>query len=149
MNTKELQLAKRLAVRWLARRAFFKAELEDKLRKKDISAEIVEEVVLFCRKIGALDDEKLQEKIIEKELRKGKGKAYALAKCKRWVDQGVITPSLDNVEALEKEAIQKVLEKKKVSLSSLDYKEKTKLFRFFLQRGFEARTIQQVLFERP
>ncbi|MES2198662.1 MAG: regulatory protein RecX [Chlamydiota bacterium] len=142
---KELQAAKNLVLKWLTRRSFFRAEIEYKLQKKEISGAIIEEVILFCQRIGMLDDEKLQEKIIERELRRGRGRASGLAKCRRWVDiKGSFSQDEKTLE-LEKEAIEKVLQKKRIDLTSLDGKGKRKLWQFLLQRGFGAGVIQRVL----
>ncbi len=50
--------AKKDALRLLAFRARSTAELRDRLSKKKYSAEIVDEVLLFCAKQGLVDDEK-------------------------------------------------------------------------------------------
>ncbi len=142
---KELQVAKNLVLRWLSRRSLFRAEIEYKLQKKEISIGVIEEIILFCQRIGMLDDEKLQEKIIERELRRGRGKASALAKCRRWVDVRESFSQDPKIEELEKEAIEKVIQKKGVELSSLDVKGKRKLWQFLLQRGFGVGVIQKVL----
>ena len=143
--TKELQVAKRLVIKWLTRRSLFRAEIEYKLKKEEISIGVIEEVILFCQRIGMLDDEKLQEKMIEKELRRGRGRASALAKCRRWVEIKESYSQDSKIEEAEKEAIEKVLQKKRIDLTSLDMKEKRKLWQFFLQRGFGIGVIQKVL----
>ncbi|MBS0627387.1 MAG: regulatory protein RecX [Verrucomicrobia bacterium] len=146
-SLKELQVAKNLAIKWLTRRSFFRSEIEYKLKKMGVSLATIQEVILFCQKIGVLDDEKLKEKIIEKELRRGRGRAFALAKCRRWIEIKESYPNDPETRGLEKEAIEKVLQKKRIDLSSLDDKGKRKVWRFLLQRGFEKEIVQKVLFQ--
>lgn len=145
IDCKELQTAKVLALKWLVRRSFFRAEIEYKLQKKDINPSVIEEVIFFLQRIGMLDDEKLQERIMDRELRRGRGKASAIAKCKRWVE--IKEPIFQDVkiQELEREAIEKLLQKKRIDFASLDDKGRQKLWRFLLQRGFGAGVIQKVL----
>lgn len=142
---KELQVAKRLVIKWLTRRSLFRAEIEYKLQKKEISTGVIEEVILFCQRIGMLDDAKLQERMIEKEIRRGRGRASALAKCRRWVEVKESYSQDSKIEEAEKEAIERVLQKKRIDIASLDIKEKRKLWQFLLQRGFGVGVIQKVL----
>ncbi len=142
---KELQRAKNLAIKSLARRPFFTGELEEKLKKAGFCFDVIQIVIDFCVKIGALDDKGLISKVVEKELRRGRGKAFALAKCRRWVDvENESGGNLVTKEA-EKEAVRKILEKKRIDFDSLDVKAKSKILRFLRGRGFDLSTIYEVL----
>jgi|GEM_PF-4874795 len=143
---KDLQKIKVLVLKWLTRRAFFEAEIEYRLKKIGVSESLISAVTEFCRELKLFDDEKLKERIIEKELKRGRGKAFAMAKCSRWVDTKENNLSSPETKNLERDAIRTVIEKKKIDLASLDRKEKQKLFRFFLQRGFARETVTEVLF---
>lgn len=138
----ELQEAKFVAFKLLARKSLFSKELEKKLKDKGFSAEIISEVIALCQKMGALDDQQLQERVFAKELARGKGSLWAAAKCKPWLsEEKTLPPDLEK----EKEAIFKLLAKKKIEVSELDFLGKRKVGQYLMQRGFNRDLIFELL----
>ncbi len=141
----EVKAAKALVVRWLGSRALFSTEIRQKLRDKGFSDVTISEVLLFCERIGAIDDRNLAREKTERELRKGKGQLAALIKIRRWVDVETVSLDFSKIKELEKEALTKYLQKKRVDLPSLDFEERRKLYSALLRRGFKGENIQEIL----
>ena len=53
------------ALKMLARRDYFRAELKDRLAKKDFRPEVIEEVLNHCTEMGYLDDATLAKRFAE------------------------------------------------------------------------------------
>jgi SOS response regulatory protein OraA/RecX len=138
----ELQDAKVAAFKLLARKSLFTKELECKLKEKGFALEVIAEVLALCQKMGILNDDELQQKIVASELRKGHGFLWATAKCRAWIPKEKMTPP----SALEeREAIIKLLAKKKIAVDGLDLLHKRKVVQLLLQRGFTRESIFEVL----
>lgn len=138
----ELQEAKIAAFKLLARKSVFTKELEYKLKEKGFSFEIISEVVALCRRMGALDDEQLRERVFAKELAKGKGSLWTAAKYRKWLGE---TTGFKPDPEKEKEAILKLLAKKKIDLDKLDILGKKKIGQYLMQRGFTTELIFEIL----
>lgn len=141
----QVKKGKALAVYWLSRRGVFQKELVEKLKGKGFPDEAIEKTVAFCQKIGALNDQKLAEEWINKELRKGRGALSAFYKMRQWVEKEQLTVDWENLSSLEIKAIEKVCEKKRISLPVESWKERQKLFASLLKKGFAKESIEEVL----
>lgn len=126
----EEKTAKSFAVRSLSKKAMLSVELLKKLREKGISEESAQKTLVFCRKIGAIQDKELLESRVASELRKGHGLRYIQAKWKVEVN------SVDHQKA-EIEAAITLLHKKG--------KKQKNLYLFLQRRGFGVETIREAL----
>ncbi len=79
------------ALELLALRDHFRAELEEKLRRRGFSGEEVEGALARCRELGYLDDERAAERFVEiSAVRKGWGpRRLEQELLRRGVDRGV------------------------------------------------------------
>ena len=143
--TLERKAAKALAIRCLGRRSWFSLELRQKMQDKGLSSEAISEALLFCEKMGALDDVSLAKIRTERELRRGKGQVAALIKIKRWVDVEAVSLDLCKIKELEKEALLQYIQKKRIDVEVLSFNEKGKLYLVLMRRGFKRENIQDVL----
>lgn len=69
----EKQRAKNYALRLLSVRSYSSYELQDKMRRKGYSEAVIEEWLVWLKRVDLLQDEALLHALIRKELRKGYG----------------------------------------------------------------------------
>ena len=69
----------------------------------------------------------------------------ALYKIKKWVEKEQIAIDWEKLSCLEVESIERVCEKKRVSLPIENWKERQKLFASLLKKGFAKENIEEVL----
>jgi regulatory protein len=141
----EEKAAKGVAIRLLSRQALFSLQIQEKLQRKGFSQEAAQHALDFCRHIGSIDDTALASSKCEREMKKGKGFAYAEQKLKRWAPKEKSLLSREQVAELERASLAKILQKKKVDIEALSSMEKQKLFLFLLKRGFKKEHIQECL----
>lgn len=144
-NRLECKAAKAYVLKLLNERALFHAQIQEKMQRKGFSCQAITFALEFCTQIGGIDDKSLAKEKCEREIRKGKGFFMAQQKIGRWVNREDCFLPVETIHELEKTAIQKVLEKKKVDYSVLSFPEKQKIFLFLLKRGFKKEHIQEVL----
>ncbi len=145
----EEKAAKSFVIKWLSIRSLFSLDLKKKLQEKGISKEAIEETLLFCEKLGFIDDKKLAERKLSQDLSKGRGVSLALYKLRQSVDLDKIPLEFLSIKDLEKDALLTYLKKKKIKpgISLLSKEEKNKLFLSLLRRGFAKENIQAALEE--
>jgi SOS response regulatory protein OraA/RecX len=141
-----------LAVFWLSKRGLFTSEIKQKLENKGFSSLAIMQTLVFCEKIGAINDAKLAEEWLAKELRKGRGSILAFYKIKRWVDAESLLLDEGKIREAEKEAVRLYLQKKRVDLALLEgrsgWKIRGQLLSSLLKRGFKRESIEDVLQEK-
>jgi regulatory protein len=141
LSTIHLQVARSYSCKLLSIRSLFENQLLVKLREKGFEKEVIDETITWCSERGFLDDSKEVENLIRREKERGKGpRVIERALFEKGRKEGVQTFS----EEEEKEAIQKVLEKRFPDLSELATKQRA--FRFLQRRGFHDSFIRELLF---
>ncbi|MBK3333250.1 regulatory protein RecX [Persephonella atlantica] len=71
-----MEKAKSYALKLLSKKDYFEAEIKQKLSQKGFSKEEIEETVLYLKKHGFIDDDKLLERYREVAVQKGKSSIY-------------------------------------------------------------------------
>jgi SOS response regulatory protein OraA/RecX len=134
----ENKAAKRLSLYLLARRSYFSEELKRKLKLKFLSPSAIEYALCACKRLGYLDDERAKELFIEKERRRGRGPQLIACKLReRGVSAEVKSDQIAEMRALLKTRYQK--------RDLKDFKERQKVARLLLQRGFDFELIKKLL----
>ncbi len=145
----EEKAAKDFVIKWLSVRSLFSLDLKKKLQERGISREVIEKTIVFCEKLGFIDDKKLAERKLSQDLSKGRGVSLALYKLRQSVDPDNLPLEFLQIKDLEKDALLTYLKKKKIKpgLSLFSKEEKNKLFLSLLRRGFAKENIQAALEE--
>jgi len=127
------------AIRLLARREYFSQELKIKLSQKGFSQKEIEQAIEECKRLGALNDEQVLARWIEKFKKQGKGPYFIIAKLKA---KGIhLSPHDSRILSDQKEALKTFAEKK---LKNKKLSEE-KLFQMLLRRGFDAEDIKRYI----
>ncbi len=143
----EKEYLKQRAYRLLRYRNRSIAEMKDRLTKLGYEPDIVEMVINELKEEGILDDQKFVKGFASEytEL-KPKGNIFILRELrKKKVDQSLIEEIIK--ERDEKGIIKTMLQKKFPDYDKNDLKQKAKIMRYFLSRGFTLRTVYEVLGE--
>lgn len=132
----EEKTALKLVLKLLAQREYFSKELKDKLLRKGLTTSVVEKTIEFCTTRGYLNDEMQTQRVVARELRKGRGPRYIALKLKA---KGVQTERVWVID--QKSSIEALLPKlcKKYDLRTAEGRRK--LFHALHHRGFETESI--------
>lgn len=143
MQEKELKRAKEAALRLLKYRARSRKELEDRLRRKSFSPEVISEIINWFEEQNLLNDKEFAQDWIAWRRRKG----YGFFKIKKELREKGLEDELINKFLLpEKENFRqrlKELIKKRLPRLKNDSFKKRKLFSYFLRRGFSLEEIER------
>ena len=136
----ECSVSQLSALRLLAKRDYFTAEMRKRLKDKKLSQRAVDHALEKCHALGYLDDERLTSLYASSLKRKGKGPRYIAQKLKERLGY---LPNIPRDPEEEREAIVQLLKRRFSHLSRDGEKEKAKAVRFLLGRGFELGEIVQ------
>ncbi|MGL5627092.1 MAG: regulatory protein RecX [Candidatus Rhabdochlamydia sp.] len=138
MSYSEEDQVKKQAFLNLARRSFFREELEKKLMQKGFSKEAIDKVLDLCVKQGFLDDQKLIRQLVEKAREKGFGSKAIWFKlcCKVGINRSVLEQVIRDTDKNQAESLRKLIEKKSYQTQLLDPKQKSQLIAKMLRRGY-------------
>ena len=140
--------AKKRAMHILERMDQTESQLRQKLERGTYPPEAVEEAVSYVSSFHYLDDERFCKNYIRcyQESRSRLRISRDLAA--KGADRDLVQRCLEEeYEASERDQIRRLLEKKGYRDSGITRKERDKLYRFLMQRGFSAQDIRSVLFE--
>lgn len=143
----EKEYLKERAYRLLRYRNRSIAEMKDRLIKLGYEPDIIEMIINELKQEGALDDRKFVKGFASDytEL-KPKGNIFIRRELqKKKVDQSLIEEIIK--ERDEKNILKTILQKKFPNYDKNDLKQKAKIIRYFLGKGFTVRTIYEVLGE--
>ncbi|NLJ89101.1 MAG: regulatory protein RecX [Epulopiscium sp.] len=141
--------AKDEAFRFLAYRMRTKKELKDKLISKGYHEDTINSVIKLLESYKYIDDEAFAYAFVRDSIKlkfRGKNKLIYDLRTKG-ISQEIIDKIINNEDLNEIENI-KILINKKIGekkIVNLDYKEKDKLYKFLIRRGFSYEIIQKVL----
>lgn len=137
LNSEEEQVRKQ-AFFHLAKRSFFREELNLKLAQKGFSKEAIDKVLDFCIKQGFLDDQKLTQQLVEKTRNRGFGSKviwYKLS-CRVGIDRSILQQVILETEKNQMGCLQKLVQKKAHQIQLLDPKKKSQWIAKMLRRGY-------------
>ena len=143
----ELDLAKKRAFRILERMPRTEKQLKDKLISDGkYSEEVIDTVILFLKEYRYLDDRQYSVDYINGRKNTKGLKALLYELKNKGVSDDILSELKEEYSDMDtSDAIKKLISKKGIDPSTKDKKEKEKLFRFLISRGFTYSDITKVL----
>ena len=141
--------AKKRAMHLLEKQDRTRANLAQKLREGGYPTRAVEEAVAYVESYHYIDDDRYARNYIRYH-QEGKSRRRIFEDLlKKGVAKDVIESALEEeYSASEEDQILDLLRKKHYDLETADLKEKSKIYRFLLGRGFSYQTIDRILSKR-
>ena len=141
MSDETLQAAMDQAYRFLAQRFLSSYELTQKMRRKQISDDVIECVLERLRNYDYINDERLSEQVLTYLMKEEKYGAYMIKQKMKL--RGLAIPQ--EISAYDEvKAAYRVVEKKFGSILNEEKTPRVKVFSFLKYRGFSTSTIQVV-----
>lgn len=138
--------AKDIAIYYLGYRARSEKEVVDKLSSKGYDKSIIDKVIDFLKEYDYVNDKKFADSYVRDKNRfkpVGRKKlAYELKQ--KGISNEIIDHVLDNTDLNELDSALRLI-RKKAPNSTLDIKEKQKIYQFLSRRGFDYYIIKQAL----
>ncbi|MCX6987656.1 MAG: regulatory protein RecX [Chlamydiae bacterium] len=145
-SLKESGYARSCALELLSKRSCFTIELKEALLKKGFSIDSVGQALSYTQKMGFLCDKTRLSFILEKLIRKGKGKHMIIAYLSRYhFDRETIEEALESLAFKPREEIERLIEKKIGNTFLDDPKKKAKIILFLQRKGFALEEILDVI----
>lgn len=150
LSENNYQIAKRIAEKYINYKARTEYETRIKIQSK-INDKIAEDrVIEHYKKLNLLDDTRYTRDYIEYLLNiKNSSISYLKFKLNsKGIKANIYNPIIDEIDTeIEYENIKIIYEKKYKNKTISDYKEKQKVFRYFVGKGFKFNDINRVLGE--
>ena len=141
--------AKRRAMHLLEKQDRTRANLSQKLFESGYPYEAIEEALSYVESYHYIDDSRYAKNYVRyHQDRKSKKKIYEDL-LKKGISKELILAAIEEEYfASEEEMILTLLDKRHYDLKTADFKEKSKMYRFLLGRGFRADDIDRILSKR-
>lgn len=141
--------AKKRAMHLLEKQDRTRKNLSDKLRESGYPMRAVEEAVSYVESYHYIDDDRYARNYIRYH-QEGKSRRRIYEDLyKKGIAKEVIEQAIEEeYSASEEDQIIALLEKKHFDISTADMKEKSRIYRFLLGRGFSYQTIDRILSKR-
>ncbi len=141
--------AKKRAMHLLEKQDRTRKNLSDKLRESGYPMRAVEEAVSYVESYHYIDDDRYARNYIRYH-QEGKSRRRIYEDLyKKGIAKEVIEQAIEEeYSASEEDQIIALLEKKHYDASTVDMKEKSRIYRFLLGRGFSYQTIDRILSKR-
>ena len=142
----DLPSPRNVAMNWLARREHSRAEIRDKLAKRDYPPAVVAETVAALAADGLVSDERFAESFVAARQRRGQGPVrIRMELSRRGLDGELINLHLEAAGTDWVQLAREVRSKKFGATMPGDYKEKARQMRFLEYRGFTGEQIRSAL----
>lgn len=145
---KEIQIprAKKRAMHLLEKMDRTEQQLKTKLREAGYASEAIEEAISYVKSYHYIDDERYARTYIRIHQQSKSKQRLKMDLLKKGIDKEVIEIALeDEFEQSEEEMILQLLKKKHYDPATADQKERNKMYRFLMQRGFRSSDISHVI----
>lgn len=122
-------------------------QLRLKLKQSLYTEDIIEAALQYVKSFGYIDDSNYARRFVESRKKtKSKKEIYA-ALCQKGIDKYTIQEALELCykDVDEKDAIQKLIEKKHVEIDNMSDKEKKKICEYLMRKGFRYDDICRVI----
>ena len=122
-------------------------QLRLKLKQSLYTEDIIEAALQYVKSFGYIDDSNYARRFVESRKKtKSKKEIYA-ALCQKGIDKYTIQEALElcYTDVDEKDAIQKLIEKKHVEIDNMSDKEKKKICEYLMRKGFRYDDICRVI----
>lgn len=151
MSKKDLSSAKKACFHLLKIRPRSEYELRSRLKIKGFEKDIIDSAIKELYNIGLIDDLEFAQLWVGSRIKKPLGLNRLSFELKiKGVDRDIIKQVLNKYDSpeIEKKAIRELLKKKIKKMAHLDRtKKKSRLWSFFLQKGFSKDIVYDVLRE--
>lgn len=144
------QLAKRVAEKYINYKARTEHETRIKIQSKINDTKAEDRIINHYKKLNLLNDTRYTKEYIEYLLNiKNSSISYIKFKLNsKGIKSNIYNPIIDEIDPeIEYENIRILYEKKYENKSISDYKEKQKVFRYFVSKGFKYDDINKVIGE--
>jgi regulatory protein len=145
---KEIQIprAKKRAMHLLEKMDRTEQQLRTKLREAGYASEAIEDAISYVKSYHYIDDERYARTYIRIHQQSKSKQRLKMDLLKKGIDKEVIDLALEEeFEQSEEEMILQLLKKKHYDPSTADQKERNKMYRFLMQRGFRSSDISHVI----
>lgn len=122
-------------------------QLRLKLKRDLYTEDMIEAALEYVKSFGYINDADYARRFIEaKQKTKSKTEIYATL-CRKGIDKHTIDATIEMCykEVDEKEAIQKLIEKKHIQVDNMSEMEKKKICKYFIRKGFRYDDICKVI----
>lgn len=132
------------AIRKLARRPHSRREIIDYLRRRKATEEDIEAILSKLDGYGYLDDRRFAEQWVRerRQLKHRSTKQLRNELFKKGIGRGIIDSLLSETDDDQRQALQKVIEKKR---HQSRYQDREKLIQYLLRQGFEYQLVKEEL----
>ncbi|QSH41298.1 regulatory protein RecX [Lentisphaerota bacterium ZTH] len=140
------------ALKLLGIRAHSAIELRNKLLKKDVSRQLVDEVIAECIRLNFIDDELFARDYAAELGWRGCGKYKIRANLRRkGISQDNIAKAMSDADKSEEENARRAMEFKLKTISREKdiRKKREKIYRFLAYRGFSGDIIKKLMTSAP
>lgn len=125
------------ALALLARRAYSRAELTQRLQQKGYSDEDVAAALERVQEYGYVNDEEVAEAVFREAARRHKGPVWVARKlAARGVPEELAAPRVRRSESVARERARELLRKKRGGMAAGGLATRQKLYRFLLGQGY-------------
>ena len=140
-----LKRAKKRALYLLEKTGRSESNLASKLKEGFYPEDIVEGAVNYAKSFGYLDDENFARNLLESRMYKKSKREITASLKQKGIGEGTIKEVFEKYydEDGEKEAIQYLMEKKRIDLESITPKELNKFYSYLARKGFSYDVISQ------
>ena len=120
-------------------------ELTDKLRGDGYPDQAVEDAVDYVKSYHYIDDRRMAENYVRIHQNEKSRTVIRMNLRKKGIDDSLIEEALASDQVETEDLIRHFLEKKHYVSEKADEKEKARIYRFLLSKGFSAKDIMKVL----
>ena len=142
----ELATLQQRALAWLSQRDYSEAQLRQRLVRLGGTVADVEQVMIWCKAQGYLDQQRFIDMLLRSRINKGYGLNYIVQECR--AQQISRQQVLQTETALQTDWFSlavKVYQKKYADSDITDYRERQKRMAYLQRRGFSNEQIQFAL----
>ena len=142
-----LKRAKKRGLYLLEKQGRSRSNLMAKLQEGLYPEDVIEQAMTYIESFGYLDDEKLARDLVESRRTRKSYREIVGTLQSKGIKQETIQKVMEEHydEDYEKEAIQYLMNKKRIHLETFTQQEKNKFFNYLARKGFSYDSIQRVL----
>ncbi|GAB2911004.1 regulatory protein RecX [Rheinheimera gaetbuli] len=142
----ELATLQQRALAWLSRRDYSEAQLRQRLLRQGGDSADIEQVMLWCKAQGYLDQQRFIDMLLRSRINKGYGLNYIVQECRaQQISRQHVLQSEAAVQTDWFHLALQVYRKKYADNDIADYRERQKRMAYLQRRGFSNEQIQFAL----
>jgi len=138
----DIDKCKNYAIDLVSRKMYSEKEIRIKMKQKEFSHTAIDSVVDILKEYGYINDEAFAAIYCEHYMQKYGAKKIAFELKNKGIDSEIVENAVSGIK--NDDTLEELI-KKKVGSKELDFKEYSKIVRYFLSKGFEYDAVQSVL----